>query len=122
MLPNKLRRVKLAQAVDTLEWHAIKIMKEQQVNTPEKLSYFMNEVRLLSMSPNKHVVEILSVSISGMIATSTGRKKPVVYYVMRYAKHGEIYRLVRETGRFSELLARTFFLQLLEGSRASLYV
>ncbi len=106
----------MAQAVDTMEWHAIKVMKEQQVNTPEKLAYFMNEVRLLAMCPSKHVVEILSVSISGTIVTPAGRKKPVVYYVMCYAKHGEIYRLVRETGRFAETLARTFFLQLLEGT------
>ena len=105
-----------------MEWYAIKIMKEDQVNSAEKLSYFMNEVRILSQcqSPGKNIVDIIAASISGMMVKSSGRKKAAVYYVMSYARHGEIYRLVRETGRFTEILARTFFIQIIRGKADSL--
>eukprot|EP01022_Parablepharisma_sp_SALTPOND_P001961 TRINITY_DN1080_c0_g1_i1.p2 TRINITY_DN1080_c0_g1~~TRINITY_DN1080_c0_g1_i1.p2 ORF type:complete len:352 (+),score=22.30 TRINITY_DN1080_c0_g1_i1:311-1366(+) len=115
----KQQRVRLAQAVDTMEWHAVKIMKEHQVNSAEKLAYFMNEVRLLSQCSHKHVVQIISASISGALVKPTGKKKPAVYYVMCHAKYGEIYRLVRETGRFTEVQARSFFRQLLGGKTGS---
>jgi len=102
--------------MDSMEWYAVKIMKEQQVNTIEKLSYFMNEVRLLSECTHKNVVQIISTSISGTIVKPSGIKKSAVYYVMSYARYGEIFKLVRETGRFSEIQARTFFQQLIDGN------
>lgn len=112
---KEINRVKLGQAMDSLEWYAIKMMKEHQVNSQEKLSYFMNEVRLLSQCCLPSIVEIISVSISGIYSKVSGGKKPAVYYVMRYAKYGDIFRHVRETGRFPEVLARTFFVQLIQG-------
>eukprot|EP00830_Metopus_es_P009140 TRINITY_DN18848_c0_g1_i2.p1 TRINITY_DN18848_c0_g1~~TRINITY_DN18848_c0_g1_i2.p1 ORF type:complete len:421 (+),score=57.94 TRINITY_DN18848_c0_g1_i2:49-1311(+) len=112
---GQFAKVKLGQATDSLEWYAIKMMKEHQVNSQEKLSYFMNEVRLLSQCCLPSIVEIISVSISGIYSKASGGKKPAVYYVMRYAKYGDIFRHVRETGRFPEVLARTFFVQLIQG-------
>jgi serine/threonine protein kinase len=90
-------------------------MKEHQVNSPEKLLYFMNEVRLLSQCYQKHVVEITTASVSGTLIKARGIKKTAVYYVMAHARYGEIYRLIKETGRLSEIQARTFFSQLLDG-------
>ena len=109
-------RVKLGQDLNTGDWYAIKIMKEHQVNTPEKLLYFMNEVRILSQSSQKHVVEIISASVSGTLVKSRGVKKTAVYYAMCYAKYGELYRLIKETGRVTEMQARSIFSQLLDGN------
>ena len=108
--------MKLARAIDGMEWYAIKIMKEHQINSAEKLTYFMNEVKLLSQCTGNHIVELISVSISGTITKSNGLKKAAVYCVMCYARHGEIYKLIRETGQFTEALARTIFIQLIEGT------
>ena len=80
----------------------------------------MNEVRLLSQCSQKHVVQIISASITGTVTKSSGKKKGAVYYVMSYAKYGEIYRLIRETGRFAETQARSFFVQLLDGNSGPL--
>jgi len=91
-------------------------MKEHQVNSTEKLLHFMNEVRLLSQCYQKHVVEIITTSVCGTLIKARGVKKNAVYYVMAHARYGEIYRLIKETGRLSEIQARTFFTQLLDGS------
>lgn len=77
----------------------------------------MNEVRLLAQSSDKHIVKIIAASVCGTLVKTSGRKKYVAYYVMPYAKYGELYRLVKETGRFSEMQARSFFCQLLDGMR-----
>lgn len=102
--------------MDNGDWYAIKIMKEHQVNTLEKILYFMNEVRLLSQSFQKHIVEIIAASVSGTLVKARGEKKSAVYYVMCYARYGELYRLIKETGRLTEPQARSLFSQLLDGS------
>lgn len=107
--------MKLGQAIDTGDWYAIKIMKEHQVNTQEKMVYFMNEIRLLSQSYQKHIVEIIAASVSGTLIKARGEKRSAVYYVMSYARYGEIYRLIKETGRLTEIQARSLFTQLLHG-------
>lgn len=106
----------MSQNIDNGDWYAIKIMKENQVNSSEKLLYFMNEVRLLSQLNQNHIVEIVAASIAGTLIKARGTKKTVAYYVMAYARYGELYRITKETGRFTEIQARTFFFQLLDGN------
>ena len=106
-------RVKLGQTLDTQEWCAIKIMKD--ASSLEKLDKFLNEARLLSFCSDASIVGIKAVSISGTYCT-VSHKRPVVYHVTHYAKYGELYNLIKDTGPFSERLARTYFVQLLKGS------
>ena len=87
----------------------------KDISSLEKLESFMNEVRLLSCCTSPHVVEIQAVSISGVLVNSFGQKQTVVYHVTQYAKHGELFRLIKETECFDERLARTYYLQLLKG-------
>ncbi len=105
--------MKLGQTLDTQEWCAIKIMKD--VSSFEKLDKFLNEARLLSFCADSSIVGIKAVSISGTYCTA-GHKRPVVYHVTRFAKYGEIYNLIKDTGSFAEPLARTYFVQLLRGT------
>lgn len=91
-------------------------MKEHQINTTDKMVCFMNEVRLLTQVSQKNIVTIIAASVSGTYIKNNGNKKNIAYYIMSYAKYGEIYRLIRETGRFNEIQARSFFVQLLDGN------
>jgi len=109
-----IERVRMAQEISSGKWYAVKIMKEHQVGSAEKLGCFMNEIRLLSQISHKHVVRIVAVSICGTLVKPKGEKR-VVYYVMEHAKYGEIHHLIKETGRFTENQARFFFLQLING-------
>ena len=106
--------MKLCQILDTQEWCAIKIMKD--MNSLDKLEKFLNEARLLSLCSESSIVGIKAVSISGTLI-SAGHKRPVVYHVTNYAKYGELYNLIKDTGSFSERLARTYFVQLLRGNK-----
>jgi len=108
-------RVKLCSNLDNTEWFAVKIMREEHINTPEKIEKFMNEIRILSQCNNSHIIQILRVSLSGVLKKADGTKKLAVYYVMKYAFFGEIFSLVQEKGRLPENLVRTFILQLLDG-------
>ena len=106
-------RVKLGQDMETMEWCAIKIMKD--INSLEKLEKFMNEARLLSLCSEPNIVRMRAVSIAGTLVNQAGHKRNIVYHVTCYAMYGELYQLIKDTGCFSERLARTYFLQLLKG-------
>ena len=43
------------------------------------------------------------------------RQGPICYYVMSFAKYGELYRLVEINERLSEPLVRYLFKQLMDG-------
>ena len=106
-------RVKLGQHIGTKKLCAVKLMKD--ITSIDKLEKFMNEVRLLASCSSSQVVEIQAVSINGTLINSHGQKRTVVYHVTQYAKHGELYRLIKETESFDEKLGRTYFVQLLKG-------
>ena len=105
-------RVKLGKSLDTNEWCAVKIMKE--MSSSSQLEAFMDEVRTLSQCENRQVIHLLSASISGSFSTPHS-KKTMAYIVTSYAKFGEVYKLIRETGPLGEPLARTYFFQLIKG-------
>lgn len=112
---HKIFRVKLSQGIDDSQWYAIKIMKDDSINTHEKLEKLMNEVRLLSQCSHPNVVELLSISVTGTLVKASGYKKHVIYYVMPYMVFGELCKIMYETGRFQEVLARTFFTHVISG-------
>ena len=111
-------RVKLGRDNLTQEWCAIKIMKK--VTSTSELESFMNEVKLLSQCEFKHIVGIRSVSVSGILVKPSKQKQEIVYHVTNYAKYGELYSILKCIGPFSEKLARTFFTQLLKGTKTLL--
>ena len=100
-----------------MEWCAIKIMKD--ISSLDKLEKFMNEARLLSLCNEPSIVRMRGVSIAGTLVNQAGHKRNIVYHVTCYAKFGELYQIIKDTGSFSEPLARTYFLQLLKGTLTS---
>ena len=109
-----LTRVKLCQCMLTNEWYAIKMLQPQHARTADGVENFMNEVRMLCLSQGQHVVRIVHVSTSGTYVKSKGQTHTVVYYVMQYVAHGELFKLVYHTGRLEEPIVRTLMLNLIE--------
>lgn len=105
-------RVKLAKVLDTKEWCAVKIVKD--TSSSFQLNSFMEEIRILSQCKNIQIVNLLSASTTGCLVTDNS-KKPISYIVTSYAKFGELYKIIQETGPLSEPLARSYFVQLLKG-------
>lgn len=44
------------------------------------------------------------------------RKSNVCYCVLKLARHGELFKILEHTEKFSDSLARSLFLQLLQGN------
>jgi len=111
---GRYAKVKLAINLEDREKYAIKIMREDQVNSISKLEGFLNEVKILSSVYHKHIVEMVYVNLRGEYKKPNGKIVKVVYYVMRFAEYGELFEILQKTTSFSERLARYYFKQLIE--------
>lgn len=110
-----LLRVKLARDLRDDALVAIKIWK-RNISINDSLKNFMNEIFVLHSLNNKYIVNIFFVSYNGIYVKSNGKKiTNVIYYVMQYAKCGELFRIIKETGKLSENLSKYLFLQLIQG-------
>jgi len=118
---KSLFRVKLAISLEDRKKYAIKIMREDQVNTPSKLEAFINEVKILASLSHKHLVQIVYVNLEGEYRKPNGNVFKVVYYVMRYAEYGELFEILQQFESFPEKIARHFFHQLIHGILFNFY-
>lgn len=85
-------------------------MRKSCMNEPSGFECFVNEVNLLSkFSPHKHIVQLLKVCLEGKYTKADGRQADIVYYVMRIAENGELFKFLMHTPKFDEELARFFF-------------
>lgn len=85
----------------------------KEISSISQLDAFMEELRILSKCENRQIVKLISASLSGVLITQAS-KKSIVYIALSYAKFGELYKLIQETGPLSEPLVRTYFFQLLK--------
>jgi len=111
---GRYAKVKLAISLEDRKKYAVKIMREDQVNTPSKLEAFFNEVRILSSISHKNLVQIVRVSIDGEYRKPNGTVYKVVYYIMKYAEFGELFEILQQFESFPEKIARHYFHQLIQ--------
>jgi len=78
-----------------------------------KLNSFIEEARIISQCKHPHIINILSASSTGCVIPKS--RKPIAYIAMSYAKFGELFKIIQETGPLNEILTRTYFFQLLKG-------
>jgi Serine/threonine protein kinase len=109
--------VKLAINLENKKKYAIKIMREDQINTQKKLENFLNEVQLLSTVYHKNIVQIEEVNLAGEYRKLNGKSFKVAYYSMKFAEYGELFQILQESENFTERLARYYFHQLIEGMK-----
>ena len=94
--------------------YAIKIMRENQINTPNKLENFVNEVQILSSIRYSNIVQIINCNLNGECKRTDGRITKVAYYVMKFAEYGELFKIIQNTPNFSEKCTRYYFHQLIK--------
>lgn len=73
-----------------------------------------NEVSIVNSLKHAHINKILGVG-EGEYNPQNGEKPyHVLFIIMEYAENGELFSLISSTGKFSEDVARYFFIQLLD--------
>jgi SNF-related kinase/serine kinase len=111
---GRYAKVKLAINMENKKKYAIKIMRENQINSPNKLELFINEVQILASIRSNQTVQIIHANLNGEYMKADGRISKAAYYVMKYAEYGEIYKMLQNSAKFSEKTARYYFQQLIQ--------
>ncbi|EAR92948.2 Serine/Threonine kinase domain protein (macronuclear) [Tetrahymena thermophila SB210] len=112
---GRYAKVKLGIDMETKKKVAIKIMREQSITDESSLELFINEVKILNqVTPNPNIVQLQRVCLNGKYTKCDGREFGVLYYVMKIAENGELFKFLMHTSKFEEDLARFFFKQILE--------
>lgn len=101
-------KVKYSRDTETGEKYAIKIIHQ------DKIDLVQNEVDFIRNLKHQHVIELIDVG-KDIYQKKNGTQKEVYYLVFEYAKGGELFDFIQESGQFSEDEARYYFLQLLDG-------
>ena len=59
-------------------------------------------------------MRVIDFKVNGVEVKSDGSVRTVLFYVMRLAENGEMFRLIHETEAFGEKLSRFYFRQLVQ--------
>lgn len=106
------------------------------ISKHKALDCLIKEIKILSECDHRNIAKILEASLNGVLVkeyakptvndkevSNSGvleemegtsfqkirRKSNICYYVMRLAEHGELYKFIEHTDRFSERFARTLY-------------
>jgi serine/threonine protein kinase len=106
--------VKLVQDVKTQEKFACKVIKTGACGiTATALTEVQKEVTIMSQLKHEFIVNTKAVG-RGMYDKQDGSQpQEVLFILMEYAPEGELFDMIANTGKFSEPVARYFFVQLL---------
>lgn len=109
-------KVKLGLDKGTGRYFAVKILKKGNPNLDHKfLELVMTEVQTMSTLSHPNIVNLIEYSKDGIVEKSNGTKEAVIYIVLELATGGELFDYVATTGRFSDIISRFYFRQLIEG-------
>lgn len=64
-------------------------------------------------SHHKNIIKITDFQVGGIYKSPDGQIKRIMYYVMKIASNGELFRLIKETDMLNEKFARFLFHQLI---------
>ena len=95
---------------------AIKIIDNQDSNEKklkERRWMTSNEIDCLSRISHNNVIQMLAYDKNGKF-----NSKNVILFVLEYAPNGDLSHLIRKLGGLSNILARTYFRQILKGVEA----
>ncbi len=81
----------------------------------EQCQAFLKEVAMMLRAAHPSVISVLDAGMLAPYLKHSGETRHVNYIVMPLAQYGEIFRMVSETGRLSEELARYFFKKIVKG-------
>ena len=76
---------------------------------------YENEVTIMRDLAHTGLIQMFDFSDSAEYILANGSKMNVYYIALEYAQYGELFELIANTGKFSELFARYYFHQLIDG-------
>jgi serine/threonine protein kinase len=72
-------------------------------------------VSTLSEMNHQSLIQVKYASLNGEYRKYNGKVNHVIYYTMKIANFGELYKFLEHTPNFEEKYARFYFRQLLDG-------
>lgn len=84
-------------------------------NDVEQAQVFMNEVISMASMDHPNIIKIVDYNEATNVITKNGQRATVSYIATEYAEEGELFNWITKTGKFTEIEARFFFSQLIEG-------
>jgi serine/threonine protein kinase len=72
----------------------------------------MNEVEIMKNLSHPNIVNLLDFDGSAEHVKANGEKTAVFFLALELAKGGELFDFIAQTGKFTEEVARYYFLQL----------
>lgn len=58
---------------------------------------FFKEIEMCVLSNHKNIIKITDFQVGGTYKSPDGHCHRILYYVMKIASNGELYRLIKET-------------------------
>lgn len=107
--------VKLAKHKDTGNLVALKIIKDEALQSTSSMDTFKTEVEVMSEISHPNIINMLSHSNDGVLKSANGTTKDkVIYLTLELANGGELFDFIAQTGSFSEPVARYYFHQMID--------
>ena len=111
--------VKLGEHLETGVRYAIKVHKTPEEGLDrEDIEDILKEVRsIVKLQSHPNIVKIIEFIPETQVHYHDGKTKQVMYVIVEeFAKGGELYQYVADSGYFREPIARYFFQQIVEGA------
>lgn len=70
------------------------------MNTSKKFDSFINEISILSEMNHESLIQITYASLNGEYKKYNGKISHAIYYVMKIADFGELYKFLEHTPTF----------------------
>ena len=96
--------------------YACKIKKVEGEISHQDIDEFVNEFntnRYLQKEAHPHILTAMGVGRGNRDRLDGSEPVEVIYQVLEFAKHGELFGIVKSTGKFSEPTAKHFFRQII---------
>lgn len=93
---------------------ALKIMKKDSGMDTGMFEVVMNEVEVMKNLNHHNIINLLDFSDTAEYAKANGMKSDVFYLALELAGGGELFDFIAQTGRFTEDVARYYFLQMID--------
>ncbi len=107
--------VKLAKHKETGDLVALKIIKDEGLQTGNNADTFKTEIDVMSEINHPNIINMLSSTDEGIMKEINGSTKENVFYLtLELASGGELFDFIAQTGSFSEPVARYYFHQMID--------
>ena len=106
--------MKLVLKTSNGQYYALKILR-QVGNIEKNKKALINEAKIRLGLSHLHIINQYEFLENATYKKRNGTTYPVIVVVLELAKGGELFDFISESGRFNEMVARTYFHQMITG-------